>query len=67
VIETLTTHLTLAAHMLGHAVRRRERVQDDAGMSTLEVVVIAVGLLVIAGIAVAALTAAVNRRIAQIQ
>lgn len=39
---------------------------DDAGLSTLEVVVIALGLFLIAGVAVAAITTAVNSRISQI-
>jgi len=39
---------------------------DDAGLSTLEVVVIALGLFLIAGILVAAITTAVTSRLAQI-
>lgn len=45
---------------------RRRRGQGDDGLSTLEVVVIALGLFLIAGVVVAAITAAVNSRVSQI-
>lgn len=67
VFATLTTPLILAVRLLGTAVRHRARADDQDGMSTLEIVIIALGLLTIAGIAVAALTAAVNRRVGQLQ
>lgn len=38
----------------------------DLGASTLEIVVIALGLFLVAGVLVAAITAAVNSRLAQI-
>lgn len=38
----------------------------DLGASTLEIVVIALGLFLVAGVLVAAVTAAVNTRLAQI-
>ncbi len=70
-IETLTRHLVLAAHVLAGAVhdraRRRTRVADDAGLSTLELTILALGLLTLAGLLIAALTSAINRRVAQIQ
>lgn len=72
-IELLTTHLVLAARVLGGAVRHRARhsprarPDDDAGLSTLELTILALGLLTLAGILLVALTNAINRRAAQIQ
>jgi hypothetical protein len=46
----------------------RMREQDrQAGLSTLEIAIIALGLFLIAGIAVLALTTATNNRLNQIQ
>lgn len=41
----------------------RVRVRDDRGSVSLEQVIVAVGLVLLAGVLVAAITAAVNRRI----
>lgn len=55
--------LLLRAHAthLRMAVRSR-RAPDDAGVSTLEMVIIALGLMTVAGLLVAALTVAVTNR-----
>jgi hypothetical protein len=46
----------------------RMRTQDsEAGLSTLEIAIIALGLFLIAGVAVLALTNATNTRLNQIQ
>lgn len=45
----------------------RTRVRSQTGASTLEVVVIALGLLLAAGVAVAAITAAIKSRTDQIK
>lgn len=70
-IETLTRQLVMVARVLAGAVhdraRRRTRAADDAGLSTLEMTILALGLLTLAGILIAALTGAINRRVAQIQ
>ncbi len=44
----------------------RRRVSGDAGATTLELVIIVLGLIVVAGLLVAAITAAVQRRVDQI-
>ncbi len=44
----------------------RRRVSSDAGATTLELVIIVLGLIVVAGLLVAAITAAVQRRVDQI-
>ena len=49
-----------------HARAAGPRGQQDSGLSTLEVVVIALGLFLIAGVVVAAITAAVNNRLGQL-
>lgn len=46
---------------------RREAVDGDVGVSTLEMVIIALGLMAVAGVLVAAITAAVTRRTGQIK
>lgn len=46
--------------------RLRNVASDDAGISTLEVIVIALGLFLLAGAAVAVIANAVNSRTAQI-
>ena len=70
------THLLTTLHLLALTVRdtagrvhaRAAGPQNhrDAGLSTLEVVVIALGLFLIAGVLVAAITAAVNNRLGQL-
>ena len=47
-------------------VHARERVSSDVGATTLELVIIVLGLVLVAGILVAAITAAVQRRVNQI-
>lgn len=47
--------------------RIRDTLRDDRGASTLEMVIIALGLLTVAGILVAAITAAVKSRADQLQ
>lgn len=44
----------------------RQRARGDLGATTLELVIIVLGLILVAGLLVAAITAAVQRRIAQI-
>lgn len=46
---------------------RRPATSGDAGVSTLEMVIIALGLMAVAGLLVAAITAAVTRRTGQIK
>lgn len=48
-------------------VARRDPQQADAGVSTLEMVIIALGLMAVAAILVAAITVAVTRRTDQIK
>lgn len=47
--------------------RRRRSGHTDAGVSTLEMVIIALGLMAVAGLLVAAVTAAVTTRTNQLQ
>lgn len=50
------------------ALRRARQGRDpEAGLSTLEITIIALGLFLIAGIAVAVLTGATNSRLDQIE
>lgn len=49
-----------------HRVRRLSRTLTDAGVSTLEIVVIAVGLFALATLLVAGIRVAVESRLAQI-
>ena len=51
----------------GLTARLRRLREDETGASTLEIVIITLGLIAVAGILVAALTAAVTRRTEQIQ
>ena len=44
----------------------RRRASSDTGATTLELVIIVLGLIVVAGLLVAAITAAVQRRVDQI-
>ena len=46
--------------------RARDRAHDDLGASTLELVIIILGLIAVAGVLVVAITAAVQRRVDQI-
>jgi hypothetical protein len=46
--------------------RIRQRVSSDLGATTLELVMIVLGLIAVAGLLVAAITAAVKRRVDQI-
>jgi hypothetical protein len=73
-IDHLVTHAVVLAHCLTFRVRSRIRrwgSGDDrageAGVSTLEMVIIALGLMAVAALLVAAITAAVNRRTSQIK
>jgi Flp pilus assembly protein TadG len=54
--------LRLQATLLGGAVRSRREQRDDRGVSTLEMVIIALGLMAIAALLVTALTVAVTNR-----
>jgi hypothetical protein len=58
--------LRVHANQLRTAVRSR-RSAGDAGVSTLEMVIIALGLMAVAGLLVAALTVAVTNRTNQIK
>lgn len=68
------THLALALHLVRSiASDLRHRAAGDStstvrdvGASTLEIVVIALGLFLVAGVLVAAITNAVNTRLGQI-
>ena len=52
----------------GLATRRRQLLAErDAGLSTLEITVIALGLFLLAGVVVAVLTGATQSRLDQIQ
>ena len=62
-IRPLLQFTAAHARALRAAVRSRS---DDTGASSLETVVIALGLLALAAAVVAAITVAVNSRIAQI-
>jgi len=65
---TLTDTLTDTVRT-GAAARMRQLRDGDreAGLSTLEIAIIALGLFLIAGVAVLALTTATNTRLNQIQ
>jgi hypothetical protein len=70
----ITVSLKLATALLVLAATVRTRVQkqvaergSDAGISTLEIVVIGLGLFLVAGLAVAAFTGAINTRLSQIK
>ncbi|MCB0919074.1 MAG: hypothetical protein KDC39_10965 [Actinobacteria bacterium] len=57
----------LAATWTGHLrTRMARRLASDAGFSTLEWVVIALGVFLAAGIAVAAISGAISNRVGQI-
>ena len=61
-------YLTLTSLLLGTQNRFKNRLadRDDSGLATLEVVIIALGLFLIAAIAVGVLTGAINTRLNQI-
>jgi membrane glycosyltransferase len=66
-IPELVAQTVVVVQVLMGAVRQRARRRDDAGLSTLEMTILALGLLGLAGILIAALTVAINRRVGQIQ
>lgn len=51
----------------GRADNARSSARDERGSVTLEQVLITVGLFIVAGIVIAAITAAVNSRVGQIK
>jgi hypothetical protein len=61
-----TTLLLLLAQIDVAKRRLKDAASDDSGVSTLEVIVIALGLFLLAGAAVAVIANAVNSRTAQI-
>lgn len=62
----MDTLIPVLLHVLRAQRARLSRPADD-GVSTLEMVIIAIGLMAVAGILVAALTAAVTSRTNQLQ
>ncbi len=60
------THLTTARTALRARLTAARDQGSDAGLSTLEVTVIAVGLFVVAGLLVAAISNAVQSRLADL-
>jgi hypothetical protein len=69
-IDDLVTHSLVLAQCLFAGVRARLRgaeSQGEDGMSTLEVVIIALGLMAVAALLVTAITAAVTRRTNQLK
>ncbi|MDO8119704.1 hypothetical protein Q6346_00075 [Isoptericola sp. b490] len=59
--------IVLNGYVAGTRLRARERVgPDDAGASTLELVIIILGLIAVAAALVTVVTLAVNRRLDQI-
>ena len=59
--------IVLNGYVAGARLRVRERLgPDDAGASTLELVIIILGLIAVAAALVAVVTVAVNRRLDQI-
>ena len=65
--DELTAHTALTLRMLTGLLRRDRQATGDEGATTLELVVLALGLLTVAGLLVAALTVAVNGRIGHIR
>ena len=65
-MPALLTLTYLHALITDTRVRARQRVASDVGATTLELVIIVLGLILVAGILVAAITAAVQRRVNQI-
>ncbi len=66
-LDELTAHAALTLRMLNGLLRRDRQAPGEEGATTLELVVLALGLLTVAGLFVAALTVAVNGRIGQIR
>lgn len=64
-LHVLRTVLGDLRHRAGSAASA-DGTSRDAGMTTLEVVVIALGLFLVAGVLVVAITTAINTRLAQI-
>jgi hypothetical protein len=62
--DTLTDTVRAGAAARTQQLRQADR---QAGLSTLEIAIIALGLFLIAGVAVLALTTATNNRLNQIQ
>jgi hypothetical protein len=69
-VTLMTLTDTVADTVRAGAAARREQLRQadrQAGLSTLEIAIIALGLFLIAGVAVLALTTATNNRLNQIQ
>lgn len=68
-VHVLLLSLTGAATNGGRRILDRARgdADQEAGLSTLEIAIIALGLFLIAGVAVLAITNATNTRLNQIQ
>ena len=60
------TYLTAAQTAVRRRLSAARARGSDAGLSTLEITVIALGLFLLAGAAVAAISAAVNSRLSQL-
>ena len=65
-MDTLVMLLFLNGYVSAARHRIRDRAGDDTGASTLELVIIILGLIAVAGTLVVAITAAVQRRVNQI-
>jgi hypothetical protein len=65
-MPTLFALAYLNALIASTRTRLRNRLGDDTGASTLELVIIVLGLIAVAGLLVVAITAAVQRRVNQI-
>lgn len=66
-MNTVATLIVLQGYLATIRRTARERhAPDDVGASTLELVIIVLGLIAVAGILVVAITAAVQRRVDQI-
>ncbi len=65
-MPALLTLAYLNALLIQTRARVRDRVANDVGATTLELVIIVLGLILVAGLLVAAITAAVQRRVNQI-
>ncbi|MCB2177828.1 MAG: hypothetical protein KQH57_18615 [Actinomycetales bacterium] len=66
-MPTVVAIIIVQGYVAGAVRRVRERLpSDDAGLTTLEITIIALGLIAIAALLVVALTAAVQRRVDQI-
>jgi hypothetical protein len=69
-VTLMTLTATLAGTVRAGAAARMQQLRQadrQAGLSTLEIAIIALGLFLIAGVAVLALTTATNNRLNQIQ